>query len=600
MKKIILSTTIICLVFGMAFFSLSSKDKPDYKFVFENDDILSFHITVNREDWLKMWDRPFKYVKCTIKFGDEVYQDVGLRFKGNSSSSVGGLKKSYKFKFDEFDKKQCFHGFKKLNFSNGFKDPSLLREKLAYDLFKVAGVPASRATFAKLYLTIPGEYDEEYIGFYTLVEQVDKVFLEDRFGDIEGCLFKGEGMSDLIYRGDDPKRYERDYEAKLSKKQRDYSVLIRFIKMLNETPEERFPFEIENTFNVETFLSWLAVNTLLSNLDSYAGTGHNYYLYFNKGTGKFEFIPWDLNEAFGNFQMGSAQEMMELDIYEPYAKPKLLIERILRVPKFKERYIEKIKTLMDDSFQQSAMYSKINVLYKKIEKGVRLDMWKDFTTENFENSVEQHIQSQRHPRVDIVIGLKPFVSERIKSVKAQLAGRKRGFVPRSFKPPRGEDFAPPKAFIELARQLKKAEELIGADTKQAIWVIEHATDALKNLSKRLGGPKGEEMDKASRQLYSIREEIAAGGFSARRSDEIKKFLKQTRQMVEKAVPSPMSDELNRKLDELHRLMEEKMDEGIDITEAKKLDDKSKEYAQRGDMKGAINLISKAIDLLKQQ
>ena len=238
-------------------------------------------------------------------------------------------------------------------------------------------------------------------------------------------------------------------------------------------------------------------------------------------------------------------------------------------------------------------------------------MWKDFTTEDFERGIERHIQSQRHPRVDIVIRLKPFVAERLKSVKAQLAGRKRGFVPRQFKPPFGGDFPPPKAFIELARQLKRAEELIdrktkssvtegNTDTKQAMWVIEHATGALKNLGKRLGGPKGEEMDKASRQLFGFREEIAGGGFSTQKANEIKKLLKQTRQMVEKAVPTPIPDELNRKLDELHRLMDEKIDEGLDITEAKKLDDKSKEYVQRGDMKGAINLVSKAIDLLKQQ
>ena len=599
MKKIIFTTTIICLIFGITFFSIAfNQSGPDYKLVFENDDILSFHITVNSEDWLRMWDRPFQYVKCTVKFGDEVYKNVGLRFKGNSSSSVRGLKKSYKFKFDEF-KKQDFHGFKKLNFSNGFKDPSMLREKLAYDLLSEAGVPASRATFAKLYLTIDGHYDAEYLGLYTLVEQVDKVFLKERFGDTEGCLFKGEGLSDLIYRGDDPRRYERDYEAKLSKIQQDYSVLIQFIQLLNETPEESFQTEIENKFNVETFLSWLALNTLLSNLDSYAGTGHNYYLYFNKSTGKSEFIPWDLNEAFGNFQVGSAQDMMELDIYEPYAKPKILIERILHVPEFKERYIEKIKALIDGPFHQNVMYTKIDELHKKVAEDVRLDMWKDFATEDFEKNIEHHIQSQRRPRVDIVIGLKPFVVERIKSVKAQLTGRKRGFVPREFKPPFGGDFPSPKAFIELAGQLKKAEELIDQDTKQAMWVIENATGALKDLSRRLGGPKGEEMDKASRQLYSIREEIAVGGFSSQRANEIKKFLQQTRQMVEKAVPTPIPDELNRKLDELHRLMEEKMDEGIDITEAKKLDEKSKEYVQRGDMKGAINLISKAIDLLKR-
>jgi len=435
MERIVFSTTIICLVFGMVFLSPAvDENEPDYKLVFENDDILSFHITVAHKDWAKVWHRPFAYVKCTVRFGDEVYKHVGLSFKGKSSSSVRGLKKSYKFKFNKYDKKQRFYGFKTLSFNNGFRDPSLLREKLAYDVFRDAGVPAPRATFAKLYLTIDGHYDDEYIGFYTLVEQIDKVFLNDRFSDTSGNLFKYE--VDFGF-GDTKGAYEREYEAKLAKKQRDYSVLTGFINLLNDTPEESFPAEIEKGFNVETFLSWLAVNTLLSNLDSYAGSGHNYYLYYNKDTGKFEFIPWDLNEAFGNHhRVATAQDMVELDIYEPYVKPKILIERILRVPHFKERYIEKIKALLDGPFQQNTMYQKIDALYEKVEKDVRLDVWKGFTTEDFERSIEHHIQSKRRPIITFS-GLKPFVAERIKSVKAQLAGQKRGFVPPPFKPPRG-------------------------------------------------------------------------------------------------------------------------------------------------------------------
>jgi len=212
--------------------------------------------------------------------------------------------------------------------------------------------------------------------------------------------------------------------------------------MLNDTPEESFPEEIEKVFNVENFLSWLAVNTLLSSLDSYAGSGHNYYLYYNKGTGKFEFIPWDLNEAFGNHhRMAKAQDMVELDIYEPYAKPKLLLERILRVPFFKERYIEKMKALLDGPFQQSAMYQKIDALYQRIEEDVRLDTREDFTTEDFERSIDNHIQSKRGPIITFS-GLKPFVAERIESVKAQLTGQRRGFVLRQFKQPSDGDFSP--------------------------------------------------------------------------------------------------------------------------------------------------------------
>jgi len=435
MRRITVLDIFLCLILTMVFASLvSAEEEPDYEYVFENKDILSFYITVDRTDWLEMWDRPFPYVKGTVRCVDEVYEDVGLRFKGNSSFGVGGLKKAYKLKFDKY-KNQRFHGFKKLNFSNGFKDPSLLREKLAYDLFREADVPASRTTFAKLYLTIPGEYNEEYIGLYTIVEQVDKIFLEDRFGDTQGSLFKGEGMADFIYRGDEPGRYEREYEAKLSEEQQDCSVLIRFIKMLNETSDEEFPSEIRRVFNLETFLSWLAVNTLLSNLDSYAGSGHNYYVYFRKDTGKCEFIPWDLNEAFGNFQMGSAEDMTDLSVHKPYAEPKILIQHILNVPEFRESYIQKIKDLMDGPFQQSMMYDKMDALFNRIAADVRTDPWKPFSIEDFVRSLDHHIGAGHNPMANSILGLKPFVVERIRSVNEQLAGKREGYVPHSFRKP---------------------------------------------------------------------------------------------------------------------------------------------------------------------
>ena len=36
-------------------------------------------------------------------------------------------------------------------------------------------------------------------------------------------------------------------------------------------------------------------------LDSYPGTGHNYYLYFDPSSGLATVIPWDVNEAYGSF-----------------------------------------------------------------------------------------------------------------------------------------------------------------------------------------------------------------------------------------------------------------------------------------------------------
>jgi len=47
---------------------------------------------------------------------------------------------------------QRFFGFKKLIFASGYGDPSLIREQLALSIFRDGGVPAARATFARVYV----------------------------------------------------------------------------------------------------------------------------------------------------------------------------------------------------------------------------------------------------------------------------------------------------------------------------------------------------------------------------------------------------------------------------------------------------------------
>jgi spore coat protein CotH len=59
---------------------------------------------------------------------------------------------------------------------------------------------------------------------------------------------------------------------------------------------------------------------LLSNLDSYLGFGHNYYLYLVPGTNKFVFIPWDLDLSLATWPaVGTPEQLVELSIDHPHA-----------------------------------------------------------------------------------------------------------------------------------------------------------------------------------------------------------------------------------------------------------------------------------------
>ena len=54
-----------------------------------------------------------------------------------------------------------------------------IKTPLLPDLFRrfalrAAGVPAPRTAYAEVTLTVPGKFDREYLGLYTVIEQVDK------------------------------------------------------------------------------------------------------------------------------------------------------------------------------------------------------------------------------------------------------------------------------------------------------------------------------------------------------------------------------------------------------------------------------------------
>ena len=282
--------------------------------VFAPDTVWEYHLTLDAGDLAGLDN--ITYVHAEFRCGSSVLPDVGVRYKGNSSYWMGAPKYSFKVDFNRYVQGQVFYGLKKLNFNNNFKDPSLMRERLGYGLHRTAGVVAPRTAHANLYV------NGTYMGVYTVIEQVDKTFLSDRLGDDTGNLYKGHGpFGTLEWLGPDPALYRDAYELKTNEVAGDYSRLVHFLDVLNNTADPAFEAAIEQVFNVDSFLSWLAVEVLLSHLDNYLGTANNYYLYDNPVTGKFEFIPWDVNEEFGNFKAGwSADEILALDIYQPFGR----------------------------------------------------------------------------------------------------------------------------------------------------------------------------------------------------------------------------------------------------------------------------------------
>ncbi|MEW6234554.1 MAG: CotH kinase family protein [Candidatus Omnitrophota bacterium] len=446
-----------------------AKSSADYTYVYENERILSFTIEMTEESFQKMqpkrkapemgnmssrsmFAQEFEYVPATVICDGAVYQEVGVRYRGNASIVIipPDGKKPLKLDFDRFDDDQVFHGFTKLNFINGFRDPSLLRDKLAYDLYRKAGVPAPHASFANVYLAV-GSKPKEHLGFFVVIEQVNRPFLEDRFGNSNGLLVKFEIMKDLEYRGEEWEKYAADHELN-SNDPADTKHLIQFLKFLTQSSDEEFAKKIDSKLNVDKFLAWLAINTLLTDLDSYAGLGHNWYLYYNADSKRFEFIPWDVNESFGNLQVATPDKMLNFDINKPYMGDKILIQRILNIEKYKELYLFYLKTFVRDFFNPAFMHKEIERLHSFIDASVKADANPVYSYEDFQKTLDENVKPHFFLFSQEIIGLKPFVTQRCESVLAQLSGEKKGDVIDSFmlgvpgEPPSSEregNIAPP-------------------------------------------------------------------------------------------------------------------------------------------------------------
>jgi spore coat protein CotH len=183
----------------------------------------------------------------------DTIKDIGFRLRGNTSRF--SAKKSFRVSFNTFEQGQKYHGVEKLNLNGSHNDPSMVREKLFYDRWNLYGLPARRSSFVRVYV------NNIYYGLYTNIEEMDEVWCKDRFGDNSGNLYKCTWPADLVYLGSNQETYkniyngeDRAYDLKTNKEEDDYSDLVEFITVLDQTAVSELPCEIEKIFDVDLFL----------------------------------------------------------------------------------------------------------------------------------------------------------------------------------------------------------------------------------------------------------------------------------------------------------------------------------------------------------
>ncbi len=344
------------LFFFLHFSILAQYSFPENGLVFDDSEVPRVDILIDDASLQEIlaWENlqnneeyPATFIFTTSTSKDTV-ENIGFRLRGNTSRTAA--KKSFKVSFNSFIKGQKFEGLEKLNLNGEHNDPSIIRSKLCWDLFRWAGVPGARSNHVALYI------NNEYRGLYINVEHIDEEFVQKRFSNDSGNLYKCLYPADLQYKGDNPDVYKeviydrRAYDLKTNTEQNDYSDLATFIKAISFNSGSAFECELERVFDVDNYLKVLAIDILTSNWDGQLNK-NNFYLYNNPCTGKFTFIPYDLDNTLGIDWFGVDWPNTTLYNWYSYTwDDRPLMEKVLARPEYRNRFSFYMREIIDNYF----------------------------------------------------------------------------------------------------------------------------------------------------------------------------------------------------------------------------------------------------------
>lgn len=424
-----------------------------------------------RETHRGAFDTQFPWAEASLTADGKTIAKIGLRYKGNSTyfSTMRGLKRSMKVDLDRFDDAARFHGLKSLNLHCGVMDPSKSREALAYAVYRAAGVPAPRTAFAEVTLTVPGKYNKELVGVYTLTESVDKNFLKLHYKDNDGLLMKPERVRSLDFLGNDWARYKDNYQPKRDATKEESDRVIAFVRLVNQSTETEFQKQIGDYLDVDAFLRYMAATSVVSNLDSFFTNGHNYCLYLHPQTKKFHFIPWDTDLSLGNFNIfGSVDEQADLSITKPYQMCRLA-DRLMANKKNAENYKKIVADVLKTGFDKEKVFADIAALEKTAKP--LLEKERKAVSARREFAGPGGAFGATPPE------LRSFVEKRLTSIAAQLDGKSTGYAPVM----RGFGFGPP----QPAQQPQRPGDLFGAQAQDQLRLTAEQKKKLAEIQKQV-------------------------------------------------------------------------------------------------------------------
>ncbi len=347
--------------------------------------IPQFDISLEPEDYQTLVNRDMfsnDYLHAALRYEGRTWREVEFRYKGRSNRYYA--KKSYRIKLPKDD---LLDGMRDINLHSMYSDRSMVREKLAWDLFAAIGETAPTASYARL--TINGHPQ----GLYVRVDKVDKYFLKGT-GKKATSLYSTNSyysLSDLTIQ---PPALLKVYYPKEIGDTTKYLELKDLLDAINLTPDSLLPGRLSEVFDMQSVYDWFAGNALMMMGDSYT---KNYFLARDstKQHQQWTIIPWDYDQSFGICSDPSRPYPDNLlDDAFAYSFPPLTgMDNILKVrlwhsPALREMFRRHLDTLLQTTFTNEWMDRRIDSLAGIARPEAMRDSLKRGSMQDFGDGIE--------------------------------------------------------------------------------------------------------------------------------------------------------------------------------------------------------------------
>ena len=407
--------------------TLAAEAEPLYADKLFGTEIMAIDIIADENEWQTMLDNAMneEYISVDVVINNEKITNVGIRPKGNNSlqqvNSSDSDRYSFKIKFDEYvDGQTCF-GLDMLVLNNMIGDATCMKEYTTFDMMKTMGIETPYFNYADISL------NGEKWGLYFAVEAYNDSYEQRVSGDESGVLYnvkttEGMGGKDkaemdfesfpdnfeksfgnnrgrkggmgagstggaLLYTDDNSSSYPAIFSNAVGNDstEEDYQRVIAAIKALNEGDN------IEEYFDVDEILRYLAVHTVVVNLDSYSSEmAQNYYIY--EYSGKLQILPWDYNYAWGAFMGGNASDTVNFPIDTPVSGVEMserpLISKLFENEEYLAKYHSYLQQLMDTYFADGKFSSKLDEINATIGSYVENDPTAFHTFDEYTKAID--------------------------------------------------------------------------------------------------------------------------------------------------------------------------------------------------------------------